>query len=89
MKSLSKQQQQVWDVLSTPHNVDFKQFREEHDHIWLTKDRKIMYIEDMETSHIISCINMLERCGQMNTRAYDGLCNEINRRYGDDRWQYE
>ena len=90
MKKLTKEQKKVWDILSTDtQSVDFKKFREKNDHIWLTKERNLLWIEDMETSHIISCINMLERCDQSKTRAYDGLCNELNRRYSDERWQYE
>ena len=87
---LTKAQQKTWDILSTDiQHVDFKEFRNTHEHMWLTKERELLWVEDMETSHIISCVNMLERCDQTSTRAYNGLCNELNRRYGDERWQYE
>ena len=82
MKKLTKQQQKVWDILSTDtQTVDFKKFREENDHIWLTKERELLWIETMDTNHIVSAINMLERCGQTDTRSYTGLCKELNRRY--------
>jgi hypothetical protein len=90
MKKLTKSQQKTWDILSTDiQHVDFKEFRNTYEHMWLTKERELMWVEDMETNHIISCVNMLERCDQTSTRAYNGLCNELNRRYSDERWQYE
>lgn len=89
MKKLTKHQQKTWDILSTPNDIDFKKFRETHDKTWLTKEREYLYIQDMTTDHIISCINMLERCGQDYTQAYDGLCKELTHRYGDERWKYE
>ena len=50
-----------------------------------------MLIEDMETDHIIKCINMLERNGQEYTRAYEGLCREINHRIQNNmtNWGFE
>jgi hypothetical protein len=82
LKKLTKQQQKTWDILSTDtQTVDFRKFREEHDHIWLTKERELLWVEDMDTNHIVSAINMLERCDQSNTRAYQGLCKELNRRF--------
>lgn len=90
MPKLTKQQQKTWDILSTDiHSVDFKEFRKTHDHLWLTKERELLWVEDMETNHIVAAINMLERCDQSNTRAYEGLTKELNCRYGDERWQYE
>lgn len=80
----------VWDILSTPNNVDFKKYREEHDMTWLTQGRQVVWIEDMETKHIIACINMLERLGQEKTAAYDGLTNELSRRHTtEDLWEWE
>jgi hypothetical protein len=73
-------QQYVWDVLSTPHNADFKQFRQEHRNVWLTKDRRLLPIKDMDTKHIISCINMLEALRQEYTAAYEGLIDELRNR---------
>ena len=82
MKKLTKAQQKTWDILSTnTQSVDFKQFRKVYDHIWLTKERELLWVEDMETNHIVSCINMLERCDQTKTRAYQGLTKELNRRF--------
>ena len=74
---MNNEEQLVWDILSTPNNADFKKFREEHSRAWLTKDRKILLIEHMETAHIISCVNMLEALGQEYTAAYSGLINEL------------
>ena len=85
---MNKSKQKVWTILSTPDNVDFKKFREEHDTFWLTKEREYLYIRDMSTAHITQCINMLERLGQEYTRAYDGLTSELNRRYKEG-WAYE
>ncbi len=88
---MDKQQKKVWTILSTPDDVDFKKFREEHDTFWLTKEREYIYIQDMETDHIIKCVNMLERVGQEYTRAYEGLTTELTRRtnFKLDRWRYE
>ena len=90
MKKLTKHQQEVWTVLSTPTDVDFKKFREEHDTFWLTKEREYIYIQDMTLDHLVSCINMLERCNQEYTKAYEGLTKELNRRYiAHQRSMYE
>ena len=78
--AMNKSKQHVWTILSTPDNIEFRKFREEHDTFWLTKEREYLYIQDMTTSHIISCINMLERCGQINTKAYGGLIKELRKR---------
>jgi hypothetical protein len=87
---MNKSKKIVWDILSTPTDVDFKKYREEHDQTWLNMKREVLWIEDMETEHIISCINMLERNDQQYTAAYTGLTKEINRRYKDNaRWKYE
>lgn len=87
MKKLTRAQQKTWDILSTDtQTADFRKFREENDHIWLTKERELLWVEDMDTNHIVSAINMLERCDQNNTRAYQGLCKELNRRYMENGW---
>ena len=87
MKKLTKSQQKTWDILSTDtQSVDFKQFRKNNDYLWLTKERELMLINDMDTNHIVAAINMLERCDQSNTRAYQGLCKELNRRYMENGW---
>lgn len=80
---MNKSKKFVWDILSTPNNVDFKKYRETHDMTWLTQERRVVWIEDMETGHIISCINMLERLGQEYTAAYTGLVNELGTRHKD------
>ena len=77
---MDNEQQLAWDILSTPINADFKKFRETHSTTWLTKDRKILLIRDMETAHIISCVNMLEAVGQIDTLAYKGLIDELRKR---------
>lgn len=78
---MNKSKQQVWTILSTPDDIDFKKFREEYDDFWLTKEREVLHISSMTSSHIVQCINMLERCNQDNTKAYKGLIKELNRRY--------
>ncbi len=77
---ISEDQQLVWDILSTDNHADFKEYRRRHRMTWLTKDRKILLIRDMETTHIISCINMLERLDQQYTFAYSGLIEELRKR---------
>lgn len=77
---MNDDEQLVWDILSTDTNADFKKFREEHSRAWLTKERKITLIKNMETSHIISCVNMLERLDQQYTQAYKGLIEELQKR---------
>ena len=91
MKKLTKAQKETWDILCTdPQSVDFKKFRETFDEFWLTKERSVVSIRCMETEHIIKCINMLERCEQSDTRAYNGLTKELTRRViSDERWKYE
>ena len=77
---MDAEKQLVWDVLSTSADADFKEYRKTHSHTWLTKDRRILLMKNMETSHIISCINMLETLGQETTAAYDGLIEELKTR---------
>ena len=47
---------------------------------WLTKDREILLMSSMETSHVLSCINMLEALDQQYTLAYGGLIEELRKR---------
>ena len=85
---MDKSKQMVWDILTTPRDVDFKRYRETHDKTWLTKEREYLYIQDMTTDHIISCVNMLERLEQEYTAAYQGLIAELKRRYRDgEEWK--
>lgn len=77
---MNKKQKEVWTILSTPDDIDFKKFRELHDDFWLNQKREILWISSMETSHILNCIAMLERNDQQYTKAYDGLCREVERR---------
>ena len=70
----------VWDILTTDRNEDFKEYRRHHRTTWLTKEREILVIADMETSHIISCVNMLEQLDQQYTFAYGGLIEELRKR---------
>lgn len=69
----------MWDVLSTAGDISHKEYRRTHSKTWLTKDRKILKIKDMDTSHIINSIGMLQRAGQQDTKAYQGLTAELNR----------
>ena len=77
---MNSEEQLAWDILSTPDNADFKKYRQTHYFTWLTKTRKILLISDMDTAHIISCINMLERLEQQYTAAYIGLVKELRTR---------
>ena len=77
----------VWDILTTDRHADFKEYRRQHRTTWLTKEREVLVIADMETSHIISCVNMLERLDQQWTFAYGGLVEELRKR--GERWTYE
>jgi hypothetical protein len=79
---MNNEEQLAWDILSTPTNADFKEYRMQHRKTWLTKDRRILLISDMETKHIISCINMLEALGQQDTLACAGLIDELKKRGG-------
>ncbi len=79
---MDKQEQLAWDILSTPNNADFKEYRRLHYATWMTKVRRILLISDMETKHIISCINMLEALGQQDTLACAGLIDELKKRGG-------
>ena len=87
---MNKSKQLVWKILSTPIDIGFREFRESTDNFWLTKEREILCIEDMETDYIIKCINMLEQIGQDQTAAYRGLTKELSRRYNNSKgWFYE
>ena len=77
---MTEEQQLAWDILSTSDHADFKEYRQTHYFTWLTKTRKILLISDMDTAHIISCINMLERLEQQYTAAYIGLVKELRKR---------
>jgi hypothetical protein len=81
---MTEEQQLAWDILSTPTYADFLAYRKTHRTTWLTKTRKILLISDMDTAHIISCINMLERLKQQYTFAYGGLIEELRKRGAHD-----
>ena len=84
---MTEEQQITWDILSTDRNADFKEYRRTHRTTWLTKEREILVIADMETSHVIGCINMLEALDQQYTLAYGGLIEELRKR-GASREDY-
>jgi hypothetical protein len=77
---MTEEEQLAWDILSTPNHADFKEYRMVHSTTWLTKDRKILLMRDMETKHLISCVNMLEALRQEYTAAYEGLIDELRKR---------
>jgi hypothetical protein len=77
---VTEEQQVTWDILSTDRNADFKEYRRTHSTTWLTKEREILLMSGMETSHVISCINMLEALDQQYTFAYGGLIEELRKR---------
>jgi hypothetical protein len=77
---MNNEEQLAWDILSTPNNADFKEYRMQHRNTWLTKDRKILLMRDMETKHLISCMNMLEALKQEYTEAYAGIIDELRKR---------
>jgi hypothetical protein len=85
---MTDDQQVVWDILSTDRNADFKEYRKRHRTTWLTKEREILLMSNMETSHIISCINMLEQLDQQYTFAYGGLIEELRKR-GESREDHD
>ena len=85
---MNKKQKEVWTILSTPDDIEFKKFREEHDTFWLTKEREYLYIQDMSTDHLIRCLNMLERLDQDDTKAYKGIYKELNRRYRNSKQEW-
>lgn len=70
----------AWHILSVPQNIKFIDYRKRYSETWLTMSRKILRVSEMETKHIIACINMLERAGQQNTLSYEGLVQEIRKR---------
>lgn len=70
----------TWVILNTPDDIGFREFRDMHTEYWLTKDRKIIRISSMQTSHITHCIDMLTRAGQTGTKAFSGLIKEFARR---------
>jgi hypothetical protein len=77
---VTEEQQVTWDILSTDRNADFKEYRRTHSTTWLTKEREILLMSAMETSHVISCVNMLEALDQQYTFAYGGLIEELRKR---------
>ena len=77
---LTREEELAWDILSTADDIDFIEYRKTRKNTWLTRERKILHVSDMDTDHIVSCINMLERAGQQDTLSYEGLTEEVNRR---------
>lgn len=80
---MTPEQELAWDILSTADDIDFIDYRKTRKNTWLTRERKILHVSDMDTDHIISCINMLERAGQQDTLSYQGLTQELTCRYGE------
>lgn len=58
----------------------FYAYRCKHGDTWMTLNDGIIDICDMTTSHIINSIKMLERAGQVETKAYHGLHKEFSKR---------
>jgi hypothetical protein len=79
---ISEDQQLVWDILSTPADISHREYRKRYSLTWMTKERQVLRISSMETDHIIKCVNLLERIGQADTRAYQGLIAEMQKRLG-------
>lgn len=77
---MTEEEQLAWDILSTPADADFKQYRKTHSKTWLTKGREILLISKMTTRHLISCMNMLERADQTDTMAYHAIVSELRNR---------
>lgn len=91
-KKLSKDQKQMWVVLQCDiQTVEFGEFRKLYEDFWLTKERQLLMIENMESDHILNCIAMLERVDQQHTKAYEGLLREIYRRTNIklEGWKYD
>ena len=70
----------MWDVLKASPDADWVEFRKQHNRLWLTKDRRIVLIKNMQSDYILSCVNMLEALSQTNTAAYKGLIKELRQR---------
>lgn len=58
------------------------ELRESSSTKWMLKDKTIVNIRDMETSHIKNSMAMLERAGQDECKAYKGLVKELEKRNG-------
>jgi hypothetical protein len=43
--------------------------------VWKTKEGKILQICEMETSHILNCLNMLDRNGYMSAKGFISIMN--------------
>lgn len=70
----------MWDLLKAAPNADWVEFRKQHDRVWLTRERQLILIKNMQSDYIISCVLMLERLEQTDTKAYKGLVEELYRR---------
>jgi len=77
---VTEDEQLMWDLLKAAPNADWVEFRKQHDRVWLTKERQLILIKNMPSDHIIGCVNMLERLGQIDTKAYEGLIKELRKR---------
>ena len=77
---MTEDEQLMWDLLKAAPNADWVEFRKQHDRVWLTRERQLILIKNMQSDYIISCVNMLERLEQKDTKAYEGLIKELRKR---------
>lgn len=60
----------------------WEDFRKYNKTKWMLKDKTIINIKDMTTSHIQNSIKMLEKINWENCKAYEGLTKELETRNG-------
>ena len=77
---MTEDEQLMWDLLKAAPNADWVEFRKQHDRVWLTRERQLILIKNMQSDHILGCVNMLERLEQTDTKAYEGLIKELRKR---------
>ncbi len=54
--------------------------RKANDKFWMKRNGRVVAMTQMASSHIRNCLSLLDRAGQRNTKAYEGLWAELNSR---------
>lgn len=68
------------DDVQSRERFSFRAHRMVNDEFWLTKSLNEISVKHMETEHVKSCVKLLRKAKQTDTKAYEGLTKELTRR---------